>query len=343
MRPTPRPLTHRRGAARPARGFTLIEIMVALAIGLVILLAMSVMYARNSSNFSEIEKTGDLLENARYALDVMTEDAQQAGFYSEINPGSLGVTWNDTADPCATDATGMGWDTSTSAVTMPVAVHGYTSSDTVTCLDNRLAGTPAVTMRHSEGDTTVTTAGVKTGNVYLQVSRCESDTRVIVASSTATDFTLQNIGCTGVIDELRRFMVRTYYVSSCSDCPSGTPGDGIPTLKRAELVDGQIRITPIAEGIEKAAFEYGVDVDGDGKPDEFIDASQMGTSTTRLWRNVVSVRMTLLARARTPTQNYTDPRTYTIEGVAYTPADAYKRTLLTSTVRLLTVAGRLEK
>jgi type IV pilus assembly protein PilW len=224
---------------------------------------------------------------------------------------------------------------------MPLAVQGTSASDTTaTCLLNRLAGLPALTVRHASVDATSKTSTMVGGNLYLQVSRCTDDTRQIVASTIASDFTLKNIACAGIIDELRRFEVRSYYVASCSDCSAG---DTLPTLKRAELVDGAIRLTPIAEGIEKLAFEYGIDSDGDGRPDEFIDTSLVnGTPVTRAWQNVVSVRITLLARARNATAGYVDPRTYTIAGVDYAPADGYKRVLLTSTVRLVNVGGRLE-
>lgn len=340
MRPAP---SRSFSPRQRARGFTLVETMVALTIGLVILLAVSVMYARNSSNFSEIEKTGDLLENARYALDVISEDLQQAGFYAEINPASLSIQWQNSATPCETNTGNLGWDTTNAVIKMPPAVLGTPSTSSLSCFSNpnppQLSGTPALTVRHAATDATTTIANVTAGNLYLQVSRCYTDTRSIVASATSSDFTLKNIGCTAAINELRRFQVRTYYLASCSTC---SPSDNLPTLVRAELINNALRFTPIAEGIEKLAFEYGVDSNGDGQPDEFIDASLMGASP-RLWENVVSVRVTLLARARNTTANYTDARTYTIAGTAYTPADGYKRTLLTSTVRLVNVGGRLEQ
>ena len=149
-----RPALHRPLSPRQrARGFTLIETMVALTIGLVILLAVSVMYARNSSNFTEIEKTGDLLENARYALDVISEDLQQAGFYAEIYPASLSIQWQNSASPCETQPSNLGWDTSNAVIKMPPPVLGTPSASSLSCFSNpnppRLSGTPALTDGHS--------------------------------------------------------------------------------------------------------------------------------------------------------------------------------------------------
>jgi len=55
------------------------------------------------------------------------------------------------------------------------------------------------------------------------------------------------------------------------------------------------------------------------------------------------VRIHLLARNTQPTPGYTDPRTYVLGGVVVAPADGYKRTMMTTTVRLNNVGGRREK
>ena len=44
----------------------------------------------------------------------------------------------------------------------------------------------------------------------------------------------------------------------------------MPTLKRVELVAGQLTTTALAEGIEMLRLEYGFDVDGDGSPDTYL-------------------------------------------------------------------------
>ena len=148
-------------------------------------------------------------------------------------------------------------------------------------------------------------------------------------------------------DRVRRVVQRTYYVASCNDCVAG---DGIPTLRRVEFIDGQLRDTPLAEGIENLQFEFGVDTNpappnGDGEPDVWVgpagitDAPGAGPLS---WDNVVAVRVHLLARSTQASPGYTDPRTYTLGGVEVTPGDGFRRTLLSSTVRLMNVGGRRE-
>jgi type IV pilus assembly protein PilW len=70
-------------------GFTLVEILVALAVGMVILLALTVLFSRNTGNQSELERMTRQLEGARFSLDAMSEDILHAGYFGEFNPNTL--------------------------------------------------------------------------------------------------------------------------------------------------------------------------------------------------------------------------------------------------------------
>lgn len=338
------PLIH-----RAQRGVTLIEVMVAVAIGLVILLALTLLFSRNSSNQAELEASTRQMENARYAADTLGEAFVHAGFYGEFNPADLTPTPTyATPDPCATASTALGWTTPanpTAGLSVPAALTGYGAGTAIACAGNRRAGTEAVALRHMDTRASTALAAMVPGNLYVQVSRCADDIGQILAgtSQNAADMTLRNLGCTAVNTEVWRYMPSLYYVASCNDCAAN---DGIPTLKRVQLVDGALRTVALAEGVENLQVEYGIDRDNDGRPDVFARADAIGTATspvTDVWNNVIAVRLHLLTRNAEPTAGYTDPRTYQLgEGVTLTPADAYKRTLTSTTVRLVNVAGRRE-
>jgi type IV pilus assembly protein PilW len=137
-------------------------------------------------------------------------------------------------------------------------------------------------------------------------------------------------------------MQRVYYIASCDDCTGS--GDGIPTLKRLEYINGTAQILSVAEGIENMQFEYGQDTDGDGVPDTyFSDTSTISSALPAAWAQITAIKVNLLGRDLTSTGGYTDTRTYKLGPVTITtPSDGYKRTLNASTVRLNNVAGRLE-
>jgi type IV pilus assembly protein PilW len=336
-----------RGAIRlveRSRGFTLIELMVALALGVLILLTLTLAFSRNSGNQSELERTTRRMENARFALDILSEDTLHAGYYGEINPDLLTPDFSN-PDPCATTPAGLGWATPAGPAnpTIPPAIRGIGAAETLGCLSNRLAGTEAVTLRHADTGAPVTIAAIAGGNLYVQTTRCSEDVTQLLAGESSADFTLRNLDCDPVdpnLDSVRRFVQRTYFVAGCNDC---TAGDGIPTLKRVELVNGQLRTTSLAEGVENLRVEYGVDTDGDGRPNQFVLAGAITGVAPLVWQNVVAARFHLLVRNTQPTPDYTDPRTYVLgPALSVAPADQFKRSLMTTTARLVNVGGRRE-
>jgi len=344
-----------------SRGFTLIELMVSLALGTLILLALTLVFSRNTGNQSELERSTRMLESARFALDILSENILHAGYYGPFNPDLLDppsppALKFSAPDPCEDRPRFLGWDTATVTPTLPPAIRGVGALEVPACLANRRAGTQAITLRHMHTGAPIPLDSMEAGNLYLQVSRCGHDPssppelRQIFAGIKGDNFPLKNLACNAVTDSVRRFVSRTYYIANCNDCSSG--GDGILTLKRVELVNGALQTTSLAEGIENLQVEYGVDTNSDGWPDEFVRATEVHDTqaladaagfSARVWWNVVSARVHLLARNTQPTPDYTDPRTYVLgPGVSVAPADAFKRTLMTSTVRLVNVGGRRE-
>lgn len=344
---TPQPFrrsSHHGTLGRSSQGFTLIEVLVAMAIGLVILLALTVLFSNNSRNHGELERTGRQLESARYALDTLAGELRHAGFYGEVNPNDLAPTWSD-PDPCAASVANLGWNTAAMAPTLPLPIRGTPAVAALGCLDNRLAGTEAVTVRRASTGDELPLASVTANNLYIQVSRCADDLLQIAAASTQAALPLKNLACDAAVNSVRRYVTRTYYIASCNDC---NPSDGIPTLKRIEFVDGSLRTTAVAEGIENLQIEYGLDSDVtlDGRPDQYVTAGAITGVAPLVWPNVVSARIHLLSRNTERSGGYADARTYQLGQVTIVPdatAAAFKRTLMTETVRLFNVGDRYDQ
>lgn len=327
------------------RGFSLIELLISIALGTVILLGLTILFSANSGNQNELEKSLRKLENVRYALDTLGEDSMHAGFYSDFNPRSLpqGVAYT-TPDPCALTPDTQGWDSSTTPVLIPVAIQGISKDDTtVSCLTNRRAGTAAVIIRRAETNSGTVVGAATATNPYVQVSGCSTDAnRILVTPGPESNFTLHKADCTTIASPVRRLIQRTYYVATCDDCAGN---DGIPTLKRVEMVNGVLQIAAVAEGIENMQIEYGVDAPPlTGQPDSYVSNASISAYSAADWANVMSIRLHLLSRTTQPSAGFSDNRTYQVgpDVSVAAPADGFKRTLLTTTVRLNNVAGRLE-
>src|SRR2546426_4565805 len=127
------------------RGYTIVELMVAMTIGLVILAGLVTVFANNSRARAEIERFNQQTDNGRYALQILADDLHNAGYLAELNPVGLPLSALVTAkpDPCATDAASL-----TNDALIPI--QGYD-------VDNGVAGptcvsAPAVTDRKAGTD-----------------------------------------------------------------------------------------------------------------------------------------------------------------------------------------------
>ena len=97
-------------AARRVRGVSLVELLVAIAIGMLIVTAMSLLFANNSRSRSETERANQKIENGRYALEVISGDLQHAGYFSVFDPRQLPLPVPPAPmavpDPCETVVAG---------------------------------------------------------------------------------------------------------------------------------------------------------------------------------------------------------------------------------------------
>jgi type IV pilus assembly protein PilW len=132
-------------------------------------------------------------------------------------------------------------------------------------------------------------------------------------------------------------------------------GDGIPTLKRAELSAGAFTIVPLVEGIENLQVEYGLDTDGNSTPNAYT--ADPGTFNgcgadpcyVANFVNAVTARIHLLARTTEMTAGGNDIKTFSLgNDEAGNPItvgpynDKYKRHVYTQVVRMNNPAGRRE-
>jgi type IV pilus assembly protein PilW len=165
--------SHQSMSARrtPARqsGFSLVELMIAITIGLFLMSGMALIFVNSVQSRNELEKSSRQIENGRYAAEAMREDIELAGFYGTylpplpvagIVPGP--VVWT-TPDPCTTVLNNMGFFNGVTAPptpvvagppSVPVGIYGYADTNAGllpgTCsavLINRKPGTDVLVVR----------------------------------------------------------------------------------------------------------------------------------------------------------------------------------------------------
>jgi type IV pilus assembly protein PilW len=331
---------------------TLIEVLVAMTVAMLVLGAVVVLFGSTSRNRTSLERAARLADNAQYALRVLQDDIAQAGYYNTLTTNAGGFNWR-TSDPCATAIGNLGWSDPPGATppvnakvdNAPVPIFGYRAKDaSPDCVPDRKDGTAILVVRFV-GPAPTPKAEAK-GGPFLQLSKCDAETpnmlNLGVVSGKPDDFTMHNINCTTAAD-IKRYVVRSYYVADCNRCGV----DRIPTLKRAELVDGEIVVTPLVEGIENFQVEYAMDANGDGTPDRFLEYPDATAGAPfGLWSNVMAVKLFVLARSTDTEPGYKDAKDRQFNlgpaGFVDDPSDGHKRVLLTSLARMMGPAGQRE-
>jgi type IV pilus assembly protein PilW len=334
-------------------GFTLVELLISVALGLFVIAGVVLVFVNSSRTRAEMEKTSQQIENGRYATQLLAEDIRMAGFYGELNPTTAVVATPTAApDACATDVTSL-----SAAIALPIQGYDNGSGLSAACLTtlaDRKSGTDVIVVRRASSciaGASGCDAADYTKYTYFQVNRCATVATNYLFGTSAGALTLTKTDCSTAAD-LRSWYTRIYYVAN-----NNKTGDGIPTLKMAELGSGSFAVVPLVAGIEQLQFEYGIDTNptvNKGTPMVYTadPGSYNGCSGAVCqtnWRNVVSVKIHVLARNTQSTLGYQDTHSYTmgynVDGTVNTIAAdnaAYKRHAYTTVVRLMNNAGRME-
>jgi type IV pilus assembly protein PilW len=71
----------RRNMPRRSKGFSLIELIIALGLGVVVTAGIVTLFVGNNETYSLLNNQARLQENARYALDFVSRSARSAGYF----------------------------------------------------------------------------------------------------------------------------------------------------------------------------------------------------------------------------------------------------------------------
>ncbi len=335
------------------RGFSLIELMVAIAIGLLIMAGMSLVFVNASTTRDEIDRTNRQIENGRYAVELLRDDLQLAGFYGEIDRSSLAAAPSTLPSLCPTDLVERTWPAGGDTGILRLHVQGLNNYTTGTpaCLDSAgiKPGTDVVFVRRAKtcAAGTANCDALVADRPYLQISLCATPT---VASASAvrghalaphpntTEFVHRLKDCT-TASPLRPYVMYLYFV------------DNNNVLKRAEFTGtAMANITPLVDGIENLQVDYGIDTNVDGcagtANDGNADCYMAAPATIADWTNVVSVRVHVLARNTEASPGYSDTKTYQLGPSAGSVGpfnDGFRRHVYPMLVRIPNISGIRER
>jgi type IV pilus assembly protein PilW len=323
---TPR---HRHEQRARQAGLSLVELLVALTIGLFLMAGAISVFGKTRDLYRTNEATARLQDSARYAMSTLEGDLRMASHWGPSNRADFitnaaapGQTLDAALAPyeAVIDACGDNW-----AVNAATYVEGSNNGYGLGCAAFGTASTDAdvLTIRRASFDVIPDASLAATdGQLKLRASRTQS--------ALFGDDTLP-AGLTGAGSETRALVVHGYYVDDDSDERPGTP-----SLRRKRLWFDAAATAPVIEdqqvisGIEDLQVEAGVDTNGDQGAEYFTTFDDVAAGDA-----VVALRVWVLARAEQADATYTDDRTYEYaDRAAFTPGDNFRRMLVSKTIQL---------
>lgn len=318
--PTP---TTRRSA-----GMTLVELMVAMVVGLILIGGVMQLFVANKATYNLQEELARLQENARFATDMLNRDMRQAGYWGCSNtftPANMVIGGGTGFSVGLTGTNGSGLNGSDS-----VAMTGAYGSGIVvqTPYMNTNASSLHVSVNSGlvQGDI-ILVSDCMAGDV-MQISNSNPNTSGTVDHNTGNAVSPGN-GNGGNLSKTYAGDAQIYKVQSIAYTIANDATTGLPNLYRQ---DGLSAAVPFIEGVEMMQILYGIDTDAtpDNTPNKYVNASAVTD-----WTQVVTMRIAILMRTISLISPSANAQSYTLlDAAAYTPNDRYLRRVFITTVTL---------
>lgn len=336
------------GLTSRQRGLSLVELMIALALSMIIVLAVGEVYVGSRQTYRTQDALSRLQENARYAVETMGYDLRMAGqvgcsfdttkVANVLNTPAYGDLFGDSMK--GYEKGGSAAAPFTASLSMGDAVQLFRASESPYLVQSHDAGASTFNFASTTDivkDDILVVTDCDTAAVFQASGPATAGTTAVHATGgTSPGNCSANLGpkplitdpCTSVTAKtfpkgtrILRVMSKLYYIASN---PAGEPA-----LYRQTVSKGLINTEELVEGVEDMQIQYGVDTTADKSADNYVDAGAVAD-----WSQVVSMRVSLLMR--TAEDNVvTEPQTYKFPASATsstTAADRRIRQVFTSTI-----------
>ena len=312
-------------------GMTLIELMIAMALGLILLTGVVTVVDSNKATFRSSRAISRMQENARFILDILSREIRQTGYVGcATNPALINNVLNTASAAYAGESWAFNYDN---------ALYGYDNGTPgalpAAFAAQVLAGNDALVLvgmdaqnsftvaAHNPGTAqfTLTTPHDLLANEVAVVADCQSGAIFQLTSaatptvgyggagsignlSTCLGVTCPLVKTFGTSSVLARLRATAFYIA--------TGATGEPALWWRRLTGGTVVAEELLAGVENMQILYGYDSDNDRVPNQYMTAPAV--TAAGVWRNIVAVRIGFLMRSEDGIRAQGDTNIYAVVG-----------------------------
>lgn len=320
---------------RSNSGFTLVEVMVSLVLGLLVVGMVITLFISTKQNHAKNEQVTATLENGRFALRLIGNDLKAIGFMGGM--WDMSLLDQDATLALSTDcgqAVEANWAydlTTYNAMQFRYNIDAATANAQFQCINAADFQDSTDVLAVKRTYTTKDTGALSDGVVYLRTDY-NSGCLWFKGSGNAGP---GGGGCPTASFEDWRYMSNIYYIRSYTNAP----GDGTPSLCKKYLTATNGGIPQptmgeicLAEGVEHFHIQYGIDTDTpkDGVANKYVSNPTNAEVSTQ----AVAAKIFVLARATREDPTFTNNKTYTMGDRVINVNDNFYRRVYSTTVVL---------
>lgn len=305
---------------------TMVELMVALAIGSFLMVGAVQVYNQSRQAFIINESIARVQETAQFAMDTVEADLRMASNWGMHSRGDAVEGRSIVGDPNPLGLPTPGGCGADWALDLARPIEGENNNAILACLPGGLqANSDVVTTRRA----TVAPTPVVGNTLQVQTTRIQGQ---LFANGAVPP------GFDPAESETHTLLVNTYFVAADSNLIPGTP-----TLRRLSLVNGLLGPAvvdqEVAPGVENMQLQFGVDIDEDNTIDRYVNPGDpILDPADPAWiaeASVITARIWLIVRSVTPEIGIQDNVNYQPGDVNLgTYNDQFRRMMVSKTILL---------
>jgi type IV pilus assembly protein PilW len=278
------------------RGMTLVELMVAMAIGLFLVGGALFVYSQSKNTYRAGDSLARLQETARFAMDTLEPDVRLARYWGRnAKPGRI-------TTPPGLTVTCDGTDVTAWVLDLEAAVEARDDAYDLDCVsfrDDPRPDSDVLVVRHAEPWSGGTPTLPDAGRVQVRTN--------LTGGEAFNDGNPPDLGSDA---STHNVVMNAYYVSRQSSFDESQP-----SLRRLTLrADGTVGEEEVIPGVENLQVQLGVDTDGDGDVDRYVDGDHPlvtpGAAGFDPDAQVAAVRIWMLVGTPADDQAWVDERLY---------------------------------